>query len=88
MLRRYWIALAHPTIRFHREVTASNPEEALAQASALFELGDVIVGQDADEVVRAAACMSSMRRERASSVALQGENQPPSASDGTTGATS
>ena len=82
MQRRYWVALAHPTIRFHREVTASNVEEALAQARALFELGDVVVGHDADEVVRVAAFMSGVRP------GGHGANQPPSAKDSTTGAAS
>jgi predicted nucleic acid-binding protein len=76
-VRRFWVELAHPAIRFGCYVTAKSADEALAILRDVIARGDVVVGEDPERV---AAIAEKIRR--------QGEYQPPSANDGTTAATS
>ena len=75
--RRFWVELAHPSIRFGCYVTATSADDALAILRGVIERGDVVVGEEPERV---AAVAERLRR--------QGEYQPPSPKDGTTAATS
>ena len=76
-MRRFWVELAHPSIRFGCYVSAYSADEALETLRGVIERGDVVIGEEPDRV---AAIADKIRR--------QGEYQPPRANDGTTAATS
>ena len=57
-MRRFWVELAHPAIRFGCYVTARTPDEALATLRAVVERGDVVIGE---EPMKVAAIAEKLR---------------------------
>lgn len=69
-LRRFWVELAHPSIRFGCSVTAKSADEALAIVRSVVERGDVVVGEEPGHV---AAVAEQLRRRPPSGPRLIGE---------------
>jgi len=49
-LRRFWVALSPPSIRFGCYVTAKSADEALATLRSVVERGDVVIGEEPTKV--------------------------------------
>ena len=53
-MRRFWVELAHPAIRFGCYVTAQSADEALATLRGVIERGDVVIGEEPTRVAQVA----------------------------------